>query len=236
MTPGGRNKGRGFRGVGVECSCGAFQRRSWPLFDGYARVAGRKNGSTPGFDGGEVGSRRCAVGDGRKRGKIWRSNVRIVVVLVVVGVGQACGLGACEQDSTSRIEASSVSADAQAHGSGRSSLVPAQVSSSAALLKRLFTRTGNGRGTLYRYAGTRALLLTHARINALALWHATELLLYRPVLADLQAHCQPLPPLCMHYCGQPQQRSPLSPMPCHVCPATASAFALLLSACRAPVL
>lgn len=163
----------------------AFQRRSWPLFDGYARVVGRKNGSTPGSSGIEVGSRRCAVGGGRKRGKIWRSNVRIVVVLVVVGVERACGLGACEQDSTSRIEAS-LSADAQAHGSGRSSLVPAQVSSSAALLKRLFTTSGNGRGTTLQRRTQRALapLCTP---DALALWHATELLQYRPVLAGVQA-------------------------------------------------
>lgn len=96
-----------------------------------------------------------------------------------------CGLGACEQDSTSRIEAS-LSADAQAHGSGRSSLVPAQVSSSAALLKRLFTTSGNGRGTTLQRRTQRA----HAPLctpDALALWHATELLLYRPVLAGVQA-------------------------------------------------
>jgi len=34
---GGRNKYRGIRVGGVECSsCQAFQRRSWPLFGGYA--------------------------------------------------------------------------------------------------------------------------------------------------------------------------------------------------------
>ena len=123
-----------------------------------------------------------------------------------------CGLGACEQDSTSRIEAS-LSADAQAHGSGRSSLVPAQVSSSAALLKRLFTTSGNGRGTTLQRRTQRALapLCTP---DALALWHATELLLYRPVLAGVQA-AESLSPLHATWAATATPSS--SPLPCLPC-------------------
>lgn len=81
---GRRNNDDRIRGVGVECSCQAFQRRPWPLFDGYGGWWSAFEWAAALADGSMKSSVVCiisgAAGEVRKRGEIWRCNVKSVVV------------------------------------------------------------------------------------------------------------------------------------------------------------
>jgi hypothetical protein len=113
---------------------------------------------------------RATVGN---EGKIWRCNVKTVVCS---SRWRACGFGACEQDSSSLAGGawSFTRQIARAYGTAGglavSSLVPAQVSSSVAFLKRVACPANLLSATKHH----RFLFLSYARPNAREIWRSTK--------------------------------------------------------------